>query len=58
MKGSARSNALAVFDVAARKEIKRVKTGGFPVGVLIEPDGLRAYVAYTADSGASFSGPL
>ena len=36
--------------MAARKEIKRVKTGGFPVGVLIEPDGARAYVAYTADS--------
>ena len=33
-----------------RKELNRVKTGRFPVGLLIEPEGARACVAYTADS--------
>ena len=45
-----RSNELAVFDVATRKELKRLRTGGFPVGIVIEPDGTWAFVAYTADS--------
>lgn len=36
--------------MAGRKEIKRVSTGAFPVGVLIATDGPRAYIAYTADS--------
>ena len=39
-----------MFDVAERKEINRVSTGAFPVGVLIEPGGARAYVAWTADN--------
>ena len=36
--------------MAKREEIKRVRTGGFPVGVLIDPEGKQAFVAYTADS--------
>jgi YVTN family beta-propeller protein len=59
---NAKSGDLALFDVAARREIRRLGggvssaaganmlglAGSAPVGVLIEPSGSRAYVAYTA----------
>jgi YVTN family beta-propeller protein len=59
---NAKSGDLALFDVAARREIRRLGgdvtaaaganmlglAGSAPVGVLIEPGGSRAYVAYTA----------
>jgi YVTN family beta-propeller protein len=59
---NAKSGDLALFDVAARREVARMKgdrpavTGGnllgaegaVPVGILVDPTGARAYVAYTA----------
>lgn len=60
----AKSGDLAIFDVAERKELKRVKTSvappgadhstlgpdfagsAAPIGILIHPDGHRAYVAH------------
>jgi DNA-binding beta-propeller fold protein YncE len=40
---------LAVFDATTRKEVKRVKIGRGAAGILIQPDGLRAFVACTPD---------
>ena len=41
---------LIVFDVAAQKEVKRLRIGrGGGGGVLAQPDGLRAYVAFAED---------
>jgi YVTN family beta-propeller protein len=40
---------LAIFDVVTRKEVKRVKIGRGAAGILMGPDGLRAYVACTPD---------
>jgi YVTN family beta-propeller protein len=36
---------LVIIDAAARKVIKRVKAEGAPVGILIVPDGKKAFVA-------------
>ncbi len=41
----AKTGALIVFEAATRKEIKRLKIEGTPVGVLVEPNGKRAFVA-------------
>jgi len=41
---------LIVVDVAARKEIKRLKLGRSVAGILVQPDGARAYVAATPDN--------
>ncbi len=38
---------LWVLDAQTRKEIKRLKLGANVEGILVEPDGLRAYVAVT-----------
>jgi len=40
---------LVVIDAATRKDVKRVKIGRGAAGILIQPDGLRAYVACTPD---------
>lgn len=40
---------VAVFRVADRKEIRRVNVGRGAAGILVEPDGARAYVACTPD---------
>jgi YVTN family beta-propeller protein len=40
---------LVVLDAATRKEVKRVKIGTGAAGILMQPDGLRAYVACTPD---------
>lgn len=40
---------LVVIDAATHKEMKRVKIGRGAAGILIQPDGLRAYVACTPD---------
>lgn len=40
---------VVVFDVATRKEIKRVKVGRGAAGLQMQPDGARAYVACTPD---------
>ena len=44
---------LIVVDAAARKEIKRVGLGRNPEGILIEPGGLRAFVAVAGDNQIS-----
>ena len=41
---------LVVLDVAGRKEIKRIPLGKTPEGILIAPDGARAYVAVAGDN--------
>jgi len=38
---------LLILDARARREVKRIKVGGAPAGILIVPDGSRAYVADT-----------
>lgn len=40
---------LVVVDAKARKEVKRVPLGTSPEGILMVPDGSRAYVAVTGD---------
>ena len=40
---------LVVIDVASRKEAKRLKLGRAPEGILVAPDGARAYVAVNGD---------
>ncbi len=41
---------LIVIDAAARKEVKRVALGRAPSGILVVPDGSRAYVALTGEN--------
>jgi DNA-binding beta-propeller fold protein YncE len=41
---------LAIFDAATRREVKRVKLGHGSAGILMQPDGLRAYVACSPDN--------
>jgi DNA-binding beta-propeller fold protein YncE len=43
------SPEVAVFDVASRKEVKRVRVGSGAAGIQMQPDGARAYVACTPD---------
>jgi YVTN family beta-propeller protein len=45
--GSSKAN-LVILDVAAHKEIKTFDLGGFSAGILMVPDGSKAYVAATA----------
>ena len=40
---------LVVIAASTRKEVKRLKIGSGAAGILIQPDGLRAYVACTPD---------
>jgi YVTN family beta-propeller protein len=44
------NGGLVVIDVASRKEVKRLTLGRSIAGILIAPDGLRAYVAATNDN--------
>jgi YVTN family beta-propeller protein len=41
---------LAVFDAASRREVKRVNVGHGAAGILMQPDGTRAYVACSPDN--------
>jgi YVTN family beta-propeller protein len=41
---------LAVFDAGSRREIKRVNVGHGAGGILMQPDGTRAYVACSPDN--------
>jgi YVTN family beta-propeller protein len=43
------SNALLILDAASRKEVKRLNLGKQPEGILIPPDGSRAYVAVAGE---------
>jgi DNA-binding beta-propeller fold protein YncE len=40
---------LAIFDAAARREVKRIKIGRGAAGIQMQPDGPRAFVACTPD---------
>ncbi len=44
---------LAIFEASSRKEIKRVNVGHGAAGILMQPDGLRAYVACSPDNYVS-----
>ena len=44
---------LLVLERATRKEIKRMKLGRQTAGILVEPDGARAYVAVTGDNNVA-----
>jgi len=44
------SGDLVVIDVASRKEIKRIKIGSSIAGILVPPNGSKAYVAATPDN--------
>lgn len=41
---------LVVFDASTRKEIKRIKLGRGSAGILMQPDGVRAFVACSPDN--------
>ncbi len=41
---------LAIFDAASRKEVKRIPLGHGAAGILMQPDGARAYVACSPDN--------
>jgi len=41
---------VAVFDVAARKELKRIPVGHGAAGIQMQPDGARVFVACTPDN--------
>jgi len=43
--GGAAGNSLVVMDAATRKEVKQLNLGGGAAGIVIVPDGSRAYVA-------------
>lgn len=47
---SLRGGDLTIFDSSSRKEIKRVKLGHGTAGILIEPNGERAFVACSPDN--------
>ena len=47
---SLRDGNLVVYDAAARKEFKRVPIGHGAAGILIEPDGSRAFIACSPDN--------
>jgi len=44
---------LVVVDIIARKELKRLELGGGAAGILMQPDGLRAYVAVGSQNGVT-----
>jgi len=41
---------LAVFDASSRREVKRLNVGHGAAGILMQPDGMRAYVACSPDN--------
>jgi YVTN family beta-propeller protein len=44
---------VVVVEAASRKEIKRIKVGRVPLGILMEPGGARAYVAASEDQSVA-----
>jgi len=44
---------LVVLERATRKELKRMKMGAQPAGILVEPNSARAYVAVTGDNNVA-----
>ena len=47
---SLRNGDLYVFDVASHKEIKTINIGHGGAGILVEPNGARAFVGCTPDN--------
>jgi DNA-binding beta-propeller fold protein YncE len=47
---SLRSGDLVIYDAASRKEFKRVSIGHGAAGILMDPDGARAFVACSPDN--------
>jgi DNA-binding beta-propeller fold protein YncE len=47
---SLQSGELTIYDVSTRKEIKRLKLGKGAAGILMDPNGSRAFVACSADN--------
>lgn len=47
---SLQSGDLVIFDTRSHKEIKRLKIGHGEAGILMDPDGSRAFVACSADN--------
>lgn len=50
---SLRGGDLVVYDAATRTEWKRVPIGHGAAGILVEPDGARAFVACTPDNSVA-----
>jgi DNA-binding beta-propeller fold protein YncE len=48
LRGESSAPNLIVIDVATRKEIKKLSLGGGSAGILMQPDGSRAFVAVSA----------
>lgn len=44
---------LVVLDAIARTELKRIPLGGGAAGILMQPDGARAYVAVGSENGVT-----
>jgi len=44
---------LAVFDAVSRADLKRIKLGRGAAGILMQPDGSRAYVACSPDNNVA-----
>lgn len=47
------SNDLVIVDVATRKELKRLDLGGGSAGILVQPDGARAFVSIGNRNGVA-----
>jgi DNA-binding beta-propeller fold protein YncE len=47
---SLRSGELTIYDVASHTEVKRLKIGHGAAGILMDPEGSRAFVACSADN--------
>ncbi|MEJ7685307.1 MAG: cytochrome D1 domain-containing protein [Segetibacter sp.] len=47
---SLQSGELTIYDAKSHKEIKQLKLGRGAAGILMDPDGLRAFVACSADN--------
>ena len=47
---SLRTGEVTIYDATTRKEIKRLKPGRGVAGILMDPDGTRAFVACTPDN--------
>jgi DNA-binding beta-propeller fold protein YncE len=47
---SLQNGELTIYDAASRKEVKRLKLGRGAAGILMDPDGSRAFVACSADN--------
>ena len=47
---SLQSGELTIYDAKSRKEVKRLKIGSGAAGILMDPEGSRAFVACSADN--------